>query len=256
MDNGDYYATFVIPQDFTKSSISNNPAKIGVTINEGKNAMVTSMLTQFVNQINQNDILNITTINETSNYGVKAMLLPMIFILLTFITSVATSFMISQNIKIDNKKGKSSLVQLLYIAILSLVIGFSASSLVIGITNVDIPIINSALYLSLISFSLMVFTVGSINLFGKKGMLLTVLLFILGMGLLQIPYEFLPKFYQILVASWEPLYYIGIGMRETLFQGYSAINSAIWPILILIIIGIIFAIINIFRKQKILTTEI
>ena len=75
------------------------------------------------------------------------------------------------------------------------------------------------------------------------------LLFILGMGLIQMPYEYLNGVWQVLVASWEPFRYIGIGLREVLFQNHGIINNATICLIIVIIIGILFSFISIFKNK-------
>ena len=153
------------------------------------------------------------------------------------------------NVKTENKT-KSYLIQFGYIIIMAFVIGFTVSSIAMGIVGTNLGIITTALFLTIVSLALMLLTNGSINLIGKKGIIIPAFLFVLGMGLIQLPYEFINSVWGVLVASWEPLRYIGIGVREVLFQNMGIWNSASISLIVIAIIGILFSIINIVKKDK------
>lgn len=250
LENGKYYATITVPKDFTKNSL-NKESKINVVINEGLNPMVTMQLSQVISALGSKTGISfdIKSINSVSSLGIKAMLLPMMLIMMTFITSLITSLLISLNIKEENKT-KSYLKQLVYMLIMAFVIGFTVSALAISIANVDLKITIPALYLATVSIAIMLLTNGCISLLGKKGIIIPALLFILGMGLVQIPYEYLNGVWQVLVASWEPFRYIGIGLREVLYQGQGIFNTATISLAIVSLIGIILSVSNILKKER------
>lgn len=250
LDKGKYYATITIPKDFTKNSLQKN-SKLNIVINEGINPMVTMQLSNGLSTLGKNAGIDfeLKSINSISKYGLKAMILPMMLIIMTFVTSLLTSFLITENVKDDNKI-KGYLKQFVYILFMAFVIGFLVSSIAIGIAGIDANIIKPAIYLSLISFALMLLVNGSVGLFGKKGIIIPMLLFILGMSLATLPYEFLNGVWQVLIASWEPFRYIGIGLREVLYQNHGIFNSALVSIVVLSIIGILFSLINIYKSKQ------
>ena len=260
MDDSKYYASFVIPKDFTKNSAVNK-SQIDVVINEGKNPMVTQILTaMFTTMGKAGDMnLNITSINKIpADFGFKALFLPVMITMITLITSLVTGFVttISLKLKGDKKeKGKKYLIQLVYIAVLAIIIGFSATGIIVGVTGIELNFLNLALYLTTISFAVMLLVNGSINLLGTNGIAIPALMFVFGMGLIQIPYEFLPNWYQIAIASWEPLRYFGEGIRAILYQGASVINASTLVILILALIGIGLSLIVFIKKDSLVKIE-
>ncbi len=251
LKDGKYYAAILIPKDFTAKSASKQ-AKLEVTINEGINPMVTTNLQTMLSAMSEKSgvSMEINSINKVpTELGIKAMLLPMMFILLTFITSLVTSLLITFNLKTKNKT-KSYLLELLYIIIAAFVIGFAVSGIIMSVIGIDLGLTNMALYLTVVSLGIMLLANGSVNLLGKKGLIIPILLFVFGMGLIQLPYEFLNSIWQVLVASWEPFRYIGIGIREILFQNAGLWNSSTISIIIIGIIGILLSVINILKKEK------
>ena len=250
LNKGKYYAAMTIPKDFTKNSLQNN-SQIDVTINEGINPMVTMQLSNGLSTLGEKTgiSVNLKSINSISKYGLKAMILPMMLIIMTFVTSLLTSFLITENI-IDKNKSKCYLKQLVYILPMAFIIGFLVTGIAIGISGLDISIITPALYLALVSLALMLLINGSINLFGKKGIVIPMLLFVLGMALATIPYEFLNSTWQIIIASWEPFRYIGNGLREVLYQNHGIFNSSLLSLIIVSSVGILLALINIFNQKN------
>lgn len=249
LEDGKYYAIIVVPKDFTKNSLSEK-GKINVTINEGLQPMVTMQLSNGLNAMGDKAgiTFDIKSINSISSLGMKALLLPMMLIMMTFVISLITSFLISLNVK-DEDKWKGYLKQLVYIVIMAFVVGFAVSIVAIGIAGVDLDIVKAALYLTTVSMALMLLVNGVVNLLGKKGMVIPMLLFILGMGLIQMPYEYLNGVWQVLIASWEPFRYIGIGLREVLYQGHGIFNNATISLVVMALVGIIFSLIYIFKKE-------
>lgn len=250
LEAGKYYAMIVVPKDFTKNSLAEK-GKIDVTINEGLQPMVTMQLSQGLSAMSKKAgiIFDIKSINSISSLGMKALLLPMMLVMMTFIISLITSFLTTLNVK-DENKVKCYLKQLVYIIVMSFVVGFTVSSVAVGISGVNLDIVKPALYLSFVSLALMVLVNGSVNLLGKKGIFIPMILFILGMGLIQMPYEYLNGIWQVLVASWEPFRYIGIGLREVLYQDHGIFNNATISLVIVILVGVVFSIIDLLKKDK------
>ena len=250
LDAGKYYATMVVPEDYTKQSATGE-GKIIVTINEGLNAMVTMQLTAALNAMAEQSGLNleINSINSVTTLGLKAMLLPMLLIMMTFIISLVTAFVITSCLK-NEVKWKGYLAQAGYIVVIAFAIGFTVAGVAIGIAGVEIEVAKAGLFLSLVSLALMLISNGAIKLWGRKGLVVPVLLFILGIGTVQLPFEYLNEVWQVLVASWEPFRYIGNGMREVLYQGHGVWNSAAASIAALALVGIGLSFIDLCKKEK------
>lgn len=250
-----YYAGIIIPSDFTKESINGNP-EIEVIINQGKHPMVSNILTQMFNNM-ENVKINVKTINEIpSELGFRSMILPMAIALFALIPSLLSAFVITSIFKLDKtKKLKSFLFQYSYMFLGALLIGFFAVMFTKSFINIDIDVLNTGLFLSFVSFVLMVLVNGCVNLFGKKGMVIPLLVFVLGIASLQLPYEFLTEGFQFIVASWEPLRYIGEGIREVLYQNGNLYNSAFPCLCIVFVVGLALTIIKLFLKKYSLNSK-
>jgi uncharacterized phage infection (PIP) family protein YhgE len=256
MDNGKYYATFLIPKNFTVASAMGGDAPIQVTINQGKNPMVTSIITAMITAMKTNGMnLQINNINEIdTSAGMRAMLLPMMMLLFTFVSSLIAAFTLTKysNLELSgkrNEKIKKYLLQLGYILFLSFVIGFVVLGIISGITGISFDLVNVGMFLTILSFALMLLVNGSINLFGKKGLAIPIILFIFGMGLMTVPFEFLPSWHQLLIGSWEPLRFIGEGMREVLYQNGGLWNTSSISLIILAFVGIVLSSVKIFKAN-------
>ena len=253
LKDGKYYATFLIPENFTQDSATGE-AKIQVTINQGLHPMVSMTLTQMITALGTQAGLNldITTINAIpSEFGMLGMMLPMFLVLITLIVSLVTSLFITMNIKIDaDRKLISYLIQIAYMLVMAFIIGFTVALTVGGITGVELETAKIALYLTTVSISIMLLTNGAVNLIGKKGIVIPGILLILGIGTITVPFEYMPSAYQFLVASWEPLRYIGIGIRQVLYQGIGVLNSATISLSILSILGVMLSVVATVKKSN------
>jgi len=244
MDAGKFYGALIVPEGFTRASVLGEDAKIRAVINEGKNPMVTSILTPMIAAMGASGEmkLEMTSINKLpTGMGMKVMLLPMISVLLTFIASLATAFLVTQTVALGGtreEKMRRYLVQLGYMVAMAFAIGFGVFGMVSWIVGADVGYAKVALFLTTVSLALMLLVSGSVNLLGKKGMVIPGLLFVLGMGLMQVPYEFLARWYQVLVASWEPMRFIGEGMRSVLYQGGAVWNVASPALIALAVVGV------------------
>ena len=255
MRDGAYYASFVIPKEFTKANAAGQATPIQVTINEGINPMVTMSLSSVISTMAKNSglSLEIKSINETAKYGMFAMLLPMACILLVFIVSLITGFMTGSQLCFEGscgQKAKTYVIQLIYLMAGALIIAFSAAGIIKGVTDIDVDMAATGSYLAIISFAVMLLVTGSVNLFGKKGLVIPGLIFILGMGLINPPYEFISNTWQTLVASWEPLRFFGEGMREVLYQDRGIWNSAAYSFIILAGLGVFMSLFALFRTNR------
>lgn len=95
----------------------------------------------------------------------------------------------------------------------------------------------AGLFLAIASFALMTIVIGSINGVGMVGMAVPVLILVLGLGPADLPYEFLPSFWQHWVYPWNPLQFLANGARALLFQGAGWWNAATLGLIITAAVG-------------------
>ncbi|MDA1754507.1 DUF3533 domain-containing protein [Bacillus cereus] len=121
-------------------------------------------------------------------------------------------------------------------AIAALVIGFGLTWIADGMVGLNISnFTDTALFLSITSFSFFLMISAVLSLVGLKGIGLFALLLFFGAPLLSLAPEMLSPFYQDWVYSWLPMRFMIEGLREIFFFG----NGLSWstPVIVLIWIG-------------------
>jgi hypothetical protein len=217
-----------------------SPVKL--IINQGKSPMVASSLENSLNSIIDSSSLAIQKefINPVSgNLGLLASFLPMVFMILIYISSYASAVIIRRSFNLNNKnRGLTILIQLGMSAVIALCICFIATPIVGSMIDLDISLVDMALFMSLASFALITIVIGSLNWFGMVGMAVPILLLVLGLGTADLPYEFLPGFWQSMVYPWMPLRFIADGARAILYQGAGFWNISFGALAIVAAVGI------------------
>ncbi|SNU01067.1 hypothetical protein SAMN06298212_10669 [Ruaniaceae bacterium KH17] len=96
----------------------------------------------------------------------------------------------------------------------------------------------SVLFLAIASFALMTLVIGSLNWLGMAGMVVPIAVLLLGLGTANLPYEYLPGFWQDWVYPWNPLRFLAEGSRALLFQGAGWWNPTTLGLIITAIVGV------------------
>ena len=103
-------------------------------------------------------------------------------------------------------------------AIATLVIGFGLTWIADGMVGLNISnFTDTALFLSITSFSFFLMISAVLSLVGLKGIGLFALLLFFGAPLLSLAPEMLSPFYQDWVYSWLPMKFMIEGLREIFF---------------------------------------
>ena len=90
LDDGTYYAVFTIPKDFTKAAAAGGENALKVTLDQGKNPLVSNSLTGMLTAMSEKSGMKLQTeiIHSTADYGMLAMFLPMACIMFLYIGSL------------------------------------------------------------------------------------------------------------------------------------------------------------------------
>ncbi|MGE7869243.1 YhgE/Pip domain-containing protein [Bacillus paramycoides] len=123
-------------------------------------------------------------------------------------------------------------------AVAALVIGFGLTWIADGVVGLNIPnFSDTALFLSITSFSFFLMISAVLSLVGLKGIGLFALLLFFGAPLLSLAPEMLSSFYQDWVHSWLPMRFMIEGLREIFFFG----KGLSWntPVIVLVWIGVV-----------------
>ncbi|HFR4185157.1 TPA: YhgE/Pip domain-containing protein [Bacillus cereus] len=139
-------------------------------------------------------------------------------------------------IRTRNENFVLKLKQIVTGAIAALVIGFGLIWIADGMVGLNISnFTDTALFLSITSFSFFLMISAVLSLVGLKGIGLFALLLFFGAPLLSLAPEMLSPFYQDWVYSWLPMRFMIEGLREIFFFG----NGLSWstPLTVLVWIG-------------------
>ncbi|MED0963449.1 YhgE/Pip domain-containing protein [Bacillus paramycoides] len=123
-------------------------------------------------------------------------------------------------------------------AVAALVIGYGLTWIADGMVGLNIPnFSDTALFLSITSFSFFLMISAVLSLVGLKGIGLFALLLFFGAPLLSLAPEMLSSFYQDWVHSWLPMRFMIEGLRGIFFFG----KGLSWntPVIVLVWIGVV-----------------
>jgi YhgE/Pip-like protein len=123
-------------------------------------------------------------------------------------------------------------------AIAALVIGFGLTWIADGMVGLNISdFTDTALFLSITSFSFFLMISAVLSLVGLKGIGLFALLLFFGAPLLALAPEMMSPFYQDWIYSWLPMRFMIEGLREIFFFG----KGLAWntPLTVLVWIGVV-----------------
>lgn len=123
-------------------------------------------------------------------------------------------------------------------AVATIVIGFGLTWIADGMVGLNISnFTDTALFLSITSFSFFLMISAVLSLVGLKGIGVFALLLFFGAPLLSLAPEMLSPFYQEWVYTWLPMRFMIEGLREIFFFGKGLSWST--PLTILVWIGVV-----------------
>nr|WP_227495978.1 ABC transporter permease [Bacillus mycoides] len=274
MDNQKYYATLVIPKDFSAKQASlrtTAPAtpEVQIYINQGMNTAASTMaggvLNGVVDNMNNNvrtQLLEgfekqgatltakqaaslatpitkkVTNVNEIGTNSANGNAPVSLFqpLWMASLVGAAIIFMVVSKLSIANRKENFvvKIVQVLLGTIVGLVVGFGLTWLADGMLGLHIPkFTDTALFLSITSFSFFLMISAVLSLLGIRGMPIFILMLFFGAPLLAMAPEMMSPFYRDWVYSWLPMRFMVQGLRELFFFGKgltwsSSVSTLVW----------------------------
>ena len=113
----------------------------------------------------------------------------------------------------------------------------------------DLPVDRLTPFVMICSFCMLMIIVGAIDLIGRPGVLVPVLIMFCGTAVANLPYEYLPEFWQKHIYPWEPLRFIAEGVREIIYRGGEAFNQYAPNMLWLVVIGAMLMLLSMLRRR-------
>ena len=271
----DYYGAIIIPKDFSKKQASlqtTNPSvpEMKIYVNQGMNATASNMASQMLTQITANInstvskqllanlekqggsitlqqapllaapvsvetiIVNKTGTNSANGNAPVLMFQP---IWMSSLLGAVLLFLANKKMRFQTKKEKltGKALQILFGALLALIVGFGTASFASGL-GLNIPDISeTALFLAVASFSFYLMISAVFAWIGFAGMPIFILALFFGLPLLSMAPEFMSTFYHDWIYAWLPFRFLVDGLRELFyFGGHLSLNE---PTIVLLSIG-------------------
>ncbi|GGP16352.1 YhgE/Pip domain-containing protein [Oceanobacillus neutriphilus] len=263
MDDQEYYAALVIPEDFSSKQISflqsdeYDPLELKVYINEGMNMTASAMtsnlldgIAENVNDNSRNELLELSEemgiplsaeqisnlaepvtkteiivneIGENSMNGNAPMSLFQPLWIASLLTAILSFFALRGKSFSSTKEHLIARVwQITSVVVASIFIGFGLTWLASGMVGLNIPnFMDTALFLSLTSFSYISMILVVLTLIGVAGIPIFILLLFFAIPLLNLVPEMMSSFYHDWVYSWLPMRFMVEGVRKLLYFGES-----------------------------------
>ncbi|WP_226672841.1 YhgE/Pip domain-containing protein [Rossellomorea aquimaris] len=244
-------------------------AEVQIFINQGMNTMASTAAGQILNGVvdNMNNVVRqqildgfekqgatlapkqvtsmvtpitktVTNVNEIGSNSANGNAPVSLFqpLWMASMASAAIIYLAVSKLPVLSRKEKlvSKFIQILIGAVVALIVGFGLTFLADGLIGFNIPnVSDTALFLSLTSFSFYLMISAILSLIGIKGMPLFVLMLFFGAPLLAMAPEMMSSFYRDWFYSWLPMKFMVQGLRELFYFGEglswnSAVSSLVW----------------------------
>ncbi|WP_172623405.1 ABC transporter permease [Arabiibacter massiliensis] len=250
------YAAVVVPEGYTAAQLQAKmaaaqqaetpaPAPLSVIVDAGKNPMAAASVESTIKsqiadagleaQVERHNAGDLG--GGSLNMAVQFTVLPAFII--TLVCSVSL-FAVTRAKKGATRAQRLRMagVQLAAIAVLSCCVGFGVAGIVGGIAGLAIPVVETGLFLWLASFCLMALFVGCLDVAVGLGAFVIVAVFACGLATGNLPYEFLPAFWQEWLYPWVPQRFIAEGARSLFYLGGSVWNTSAGPLAVYGIVGL------------------
>ncbi len=188
----------------------------------------------------------VTTVNgvgeKSANGNSPVMLFQPLWI--ASMVSAALIYLGASKVPLSTRKENlmTKVKQILAVTVIALVVGFGYTWIASGMVGLTIPdYIDTALFLTLTSFSFILMILAVLSLLGIRGIALFVILLFFGAPLLAMAPEMLSPFYRDWFYSWLPMRFMIEGLRELFFFGEgltwnTSLSALVWIGIVSIIV--------------------
>jgi len=243
----------------TDSDTDEETVKLHFTIDQSRHVLVTSTLTSAINGLSAKSGMqvDIEYQNEIPT-ELNSMFFAVVFMMLTMFTSMIPGIL--TGITLQPKGPRSAKVkglafQIILAAAIALCLGFVLPRVIQWMAGVDLPLDELGRFVAISSFGLLMLIIGAVDLLGLPGVAFPAIIMFCGTAVANLPYEYLPQFWQKYIYPWEPLRFIADGIRNILYWGGSWWSEYSKGMLVLVVIGLCFMILSLIKKDKVKGTE-
>ncbi|MDD4200409.1 MAG: hypothetical protein PHS19_03365, partial [Eubacteriales bacterium] len=236
------------------SSEGAETVKLKFYIDQSRNVMVSSTLAQMINGISAGSGMQVDThyvnkIPDELNNFFFAMVFMMMVMFSSMIPGILTGFTIKpQGSRIA--RAKTIALQIILAVAIAACLGFAIPRIVAWMGGYDLPIGQLTLFVGICSFGILMIAIGAMDLLGKPGVAAPLIIMFCGTAVANLPYEYLPEFWQKFVYPWEPLRFIAEGVREIIYRGGDGWNQFSSNMMWVVVIGLAFMLISLLKRRN------
>ena len=228
--------------------------RLQFTIDQSRHVLVTSTLTSAINGLSAKSGMRVDV--EYQNEIPKelnTLFFAMVFMMLTMFTSMIPGILTGITLRPRGgrlARSKGILFQIVLAAAIALCLGFILPRVIQWMAGTALPLDELGRFVAICSFSLLMLIIGAVDLIGLPGVAFPAVIMFCGTAVANLPYEYLPQFWQKYVYPWEPLRFIADGIRNILYWGGGWWSEYSQKMLVLVAIGICFMILSLVKKEK------
>lgn len=287
MDDGEYYGALIIPESFAKDINTLTTANVqtpnlNIIVNQGQNSQLSTQVTQLLTSVANNsgraiseqvvqraqganqDLpaqivqnlmnpvkVNVEDVNTTGDFANAQGVFFYSVWMASLISSITLFNFGKREYETIKEKATHKVAQIVLIAGLSLIVGYSAPYFTKAILGVSIDnYFAIGGFLSICAFAFITLISGFVN-WGGVGMapLFGVLLFF-GMPLLSMAPEMLGSFYTKWILPWFPMKFLYDGVKNIMFFNQGFWNGATQSLVIISLIGIVLILSSSYNVAK------
>ena len=241
----------------SESAESNSGTPLKFYIDQRSNILISTNLGTAINKVSANSGVSIeTTYVHPLADGMNSMYFLMSFILMsmfaTMIPSIITGTMTTRKGYMTvGSRLKTIAGQLFTCLLAAACIGLLVPHIISWMCNVDkLDYTSCSICVGIFSLGMLLLTVGLFDLAGRLGMVVPIITMFCGMAVANLPYEFLPAFWQKYIYPWEPLRLLADEIREICYRNGNWQNDFTHALLIMSVVGIIFMLLSLLKSIK------
>lgn len=288
MNQQKYYATIVVPKNFTKdiAGVLQNKSdgtQLKIIINQGVNptlaGSVSTLLTTMVGKINGEvqaqmfkqlaiaqiklpaetsaKMMNIVTAKTETVHSTKHLMTASSgFFQPIWIASLVSALMLFYAGKGREFKSRKHLAwfklgQVSIAALLAITMGFLTTLYSEWILGYNLPTpVTVGWFLSIAGFAFIMLILGFVSWLGVPGVAIFGILLFFSAPLMQLAPQMIPHFYRVWVTPWLPMRFLFDGSRGILYYGQHLWNNSVSGLLIVMSVGLVVIFSEIFSPRR------
>lgn len=177
----------------------------------------------------------------------------MVFMMMIMFASMIPGILTGLTIKPQGNKIarlKTVIIQIILVVAIAACLGLAIPRIIQWMGGYDLPVDQLTPFVMICALGMLMIISGSIDLLGRAGIAVPAVIMFCGTAVANLPYEYLPAFWQKYIYPWEPLKFIADGVREIIYRGGQWWNEYSSNMMVLVVIGAVLMIISVLRGPR------